>query len=67
MRRLSCPSAMVMAGFVLSTAVVRPSPVVAQNRVFKSGVELVPLTVTSDDVPVSCFSWKWRNATLELY
>ena len=38
-----------MAGFVLSTAVVRPSPVVAQNRAFKSGVELVPLTVTVTD------------------
>jgi Ca-activated chloride channel homolog len=40
---------MVMAGFVLSSAVVRPSPVVAQNRAFKSGVELVPLTVTVTD------------------
>ena len=38
-----------MAGFLLNTAVVRPSPVVAQNRAFKSGVELVPLTVTVTD------------------
>jgi Ca-activated chloride channel homolog len=49
MRRLSCPGAMVIACFVLSTAVVRQTPVVAQSRAFKSGVDLVPLTVTVTD------------------
>ncbi|HEX2454672.1 MAG TPA: VWA domain-containing protein [Vicinamibacterales bacterium] len=49
MRRVSCAGAMVTAGFILSIAFVRPSPVVAQNRALKSGVELVPLTVTVTD------------------
>jgi Ca-activated chloride channel homolog len=49
MTRLSWPSAMVIACFVLSTAVVRQTPVVAQSRAFKSGVDLVPLTVTVTD------------------
>jgi VWFA-related protein len=39
----------VIAGFVLTTAVVRPNPVLAQRRTYRSGVELVPLTVTVTD------------------
>ena len=38
-----------MTGFLLSTAVVRPSSVVAQNRAFKSGAEVGPLAVTVTD------------------
>ena len=38
-----------MAGFLFSTQLCRPSSVVAQNRAFKSGVEVVPLTVTVTD------------------
>jgi Ca-activated chloride channel family protein len=49
MRRLSYVAAIAVCGFVSSMAVLRPDPALAQSRKFRSGVELVPLTVTVTD------------------
>jgi VWFA-related protein len=49
MRRASGPRAVLAVGVVLGTVLIGPEPSGAQSGVYKSGVELVPLTVTVTD------------------
>jgi Ca-activated chloride channel homolog len=49
MKRASGPRAILVVGVVLSAALMRPERVRAQDGVFRSGVQLVPLTVTVTD------------------
>jgi Ca-activated chloride channel family protein len=49
MRRASGPRAILAVGVVLGTVLIGREPLGAQSGVYKSGVELVPLTVTVTD------------------
>jgi len=49
MKSASGPRVMLMGGVVLGTVLLGQNLVVAQSGVYKSGVELVPLTVTVTD------------------
>jgi Ca-activated chloride channel family protein len=49
MKRASGPRAILVVGLVLSAALMRPERLRAQNGAYRSGVELVPLTVTVTD------------------
>ena len=49
MKSASGPRAILAVGVVLGAVVTGPEPLGAQSGVYKSGVELVPLTVTVTD------------------
>jgi Ca-activated chloride channel family protein len=49
MKTASGPRAILVVGVVLSAALMRPERVRAQDGVYRSGVQLVPLTVTVTD------------------
>ena len=49
MKRAFGPRAILVVGVVLSAALMRPERVRAQDAVYRSGVQLVPLTVTVTD------------------